>query len=105
MPIIEMMIHTGSGNRAAKRAMNSEPITNPTDVRPSCSPYSNSVAPSSLIENGRSSTFQSPNATNMNAPTRKSERIIGVPNSTAIPDLRFSTITATDASSSGTGIG
>ena len=85
--------------------MKNEPTTNPTDVRPSWSPYSNSVARSSRIENGRSSTFHSPNAKNMNAPTRNSERMTGVPNSVAMPDRRFSTMTATLASSSGVGIG
>ena len=41
----------------------------------------------------------------MKAPTRNSERRIGVPNRVAMPDRRFATITATLASSSGFGIG
>ena len=85
--------------------MKNEPSTNPTEVRPSCRPYSNSVAPSSRIENGSSRTFHSPNEKNMNAPTRNSERRTGVPNRVAMPDLRFATMTATLASSSGVGIG
>ena len=84
--------------------MNSEPTTKPTEVRPSCRPYSNSVAWSSRIENGSSRTFHRPNEKNMNAPTMNSERMIGVPNRVPMPARRFSTMTATLASSSGTGI-
>ena len=58
-----------------------------------------------MIENGSSSTFHSPKATNMNAPTMKSERMIGVPNRVARPTFRLSKMTPTVASSSGTGIG
>ncbi len=57
------------------------------------------------MENGRSSTFHRPKATNMNAPTTNSERMIGVSNSVRMPDLRLATMTATLASSSGWGIG
>src|SRR5918994_4402783 len=104
MPTRETTIQAGSGSSREKRAMSSEPTTNPTEVSPSCSPYSNSVAPSSRIENGSSSTFHSPKATNMNAPTTNSERMIGVPNSTDMPDFRLATMTATLASSSGVGM-
>ena len=84
--------------------MNSEPITKPTEVRPSWSPYWNSVAWSVLSVNGRSRTFHRPNEKNIRAPTTNSERMIGVPNSVARPERRFSTMTATLASSSGLGI-
>ena len=103
IPTSEITIQTGSGSRPAKRAMNSEPITKPTDVSPSWRPYSNSVAPRTVIENGSSSTFHSPNATNMNEPTRKSERRIGVPNSVDMPERRLARMTAGVASSSGIG--
>ena len=86
--------------------MKNDPTTKPTEVRPSCRPYSNSVAPRTWIENGSSRTFHSPNEKNMNAPTTNSERMIGVPNSVAMPGLAgSSTMTATLASSSGFGIG
>ena len=67
--------------------MKNEPTTKPTEVRPSWSPYSNSVAPRTLIENGSSRTFHRPNEKNMNAPTMNSERMTGVPNSVAMPGL------------------
>ena len=105
MPMRPMTIQTGSDRRLEKRAMKNEPSTNPTEVRPSWRPYSNSVASSTVIENGRSRTFHRPNEKNMIAPTRNRERRIGVPNSVPIPLRRFSTMTATLASSSGTGIG
>ncbi len=101
IPTSETTIQAGSGSNRAKRAMSSEPTTKPTDVRPSWRPYSNSVAPRVVIENGRSRTFHSPNATNMNAPTMNSDRMIGVPNRVPMPAFRFATMTATDASSSG----
>ena len=47
IPVSETTIQAGSGSSRAKRAMNSEPTTKPTDVSPSCRPYSNSVAWSS----------------------------------------------------------
>ena len=105
MPTRPMTIQSGSGSRPENRAMKNEPSTKPTDVSPSCRPYSNSVAPSSRIENGSNRTFHSPNEKNMNAPTRNRERRTGVPNSVPMPDRRFATITATLASSSGLGIG
>ncbi len=98
------MIQTGSGSFAEKRAMKNDPATKPTEVRPSWSPYWNSVAPSVEIVNGRSRTFHSPNEKNMKAPTMNSERMIGVPTSVDMPDLRLATMTATLASSSGVGI-
>ena len=82
-----------------------EPATKPSEVSPSWRPYSNSVAPSSSMENGRSSTFHSPKATNMNAPTTNSERMMGVPNRIPKPSLRLATMTWTFESSSGIGIG
>ena len=99
------MIQTGSGRSRENLAMKNEPATKPTDVRPSCSPYSNSVAPRTCNEKGRSRTFHRPNEKNMNAPTANSERMIGVPNSVDSPDFRLSTMTPTLASSSGFGIG
>ena len=105
MPARPMTIQSGSGRRLEKRAMKNEPTTKPTDVRPSCRPYSNSVAPSSRIENGSKRTFHRPNEKNMNALTRNRERMMGVPHSVPIPDRRFATITATLASSSGLGMG
>ena len=57
------------------------------------------------MENGSRSTFHRPNATNMNAPTTNSERMIGVPNRIPSPSLRLATMTLTLASSSGSGIG
>ena len=105
IPIIDSTIQAGSGSLLEKRAMKNEPTTKPTDVRPSWRPYWNSVAPRTWSENGSSRTFHRPNEKNMNAPTMNSERMIGVPNSTDMPDFRFSTMTLTLASSSGLGIG
>ena len=105
MPVRPITIQIGSGRRLEKRAMKNDPTTKPTEVRPSWSPYSNSVAPSSRIENGSRSTFHSPKEKNMKALTRNSERRIGVPIRVVMPDRRFSTITETVASSSGFGIG
>ena len=102
---IDTKIHAASGRSLAKRAMNSEPTTKPTEVRPSCNPYSNSVAPRSSMENGRSRTFHRPKATNMNAPTMNSERMMGVPNRIPRPSFRLATMTLTFESSSGSGIG
>ena len=85
--------------------MKNEPMTKPTEVRPSCRPYWNSVAPSSLSEKGRSKTFQRPKEKNMNEPTMNSDRIIGVPRSAPRPERRLSTMTPTLASSSGVGMG
>ena len=50
-------IQIGSGSSLEKRAMNSDPSTKPTDVSPSWSPYSNSVAWSSRSDIGSRSTF------------------------------------------------
>ena len=105
MPNMATAIQAGSGSRRAKLAMKNEPMTKPTEVRPSWSPYSNSVAPRTRIDIGSSRTFQSPNEKNINAPTANSERRIGVPNSVANPARRLATITPTLASSSGIGIG
>ena len=97
------MIQIGSASRPEKRAMKNEPTTKPTEVSPSWRPYSNSVACSSRSEKGRSNRFHRPNARNMNVPTMNSERMTGVPNNVARPDFRLATMTATDASSSGSG--
>ena len=43
--VSETTIQAGSGSSLLKRAINSEPMTKPTEVRPSCRPYSNSVTP------------------------------------------------------------
>ena len=105
MPTIVTMSHIGSGMTRENRAMKNEPTTKPTEVRASWRPYWNSVAPSTFSENGSSRTFHSPNEKNMKEPTTNSERIVGVPSSVRIPERRFSTTTATLASSSGVGIG
>jgi hypothetical protein len=84
--------------------MKNEPMTKPTEVSPSCSPYWNSVAPSSLSENGSRRTFHRPNAKNMSAATRKIERMTGVPASVDSPARRLAAMTPTLASSSGFGI-
>ena len=65
--------------------------TNPSDVRPSWRPYSNSVPPSVSMANGRRRTFQRPNANRTGAKTISVERRIGVPTRTPSPDLRFET--------------
>ena len=85
--------------------MKKDPITKPTDVSPSCRPYSNSVASSSRSDIGSRRTFQSPNEKNISAPTKNSERSTWIPNSAPSPDLRLSTMTLTLASSSGIGMG
>ena len=85
--------------------MKNDPTTNPIEVRPSWSPYWNSVAPRIFNENGRRRTFHSPNAKNITAPTMKIERMIGVPTSVTMPAFRFEAMTAMLASSSGFGIG
>ena len=74
--------------------MKNDPSTKPTEVRPSCRPYSNSVAWSSRSDIGSSRTFHSPNEKNIRAPTMNSDRRTGVPNSVLRPDLRFATMTA-----------
>ena len=102
--LVASTIQAGSGSLLENLAMKNEPTTNPTEVRPSCRPYWNSVACRVLRVNGRSRTFHTPNEKNMKAPTTKSDRMIGVPNRTVIPDFRLLTMTATLASSSGVGI-
>ena len=77
------------------------PMTNPTDVRPSCSPYSNSVPSRTRIDIGRSRTFHSPNDRNTGAPTRKIERRIGVRQRYRAPLFRLSTTTPMEVTSSG----
>ena len=105
MPTSATTIQAGSGSRRANLAMKKDPATKPTEVSPSWSPYSNSVAPRTLIEKGSSSTFHRPNEKNISAPTANRDRMIGVPNSVEKPARRFEMTTATLASSSGLGIG
>ena len=105
MPTSETTIQAGSGRSFEKRAIRRDPTTKPTEVRPSWRPYSNSVACRTVMENGSSSTFHRPKATNMNAPTKNSDRMMGVPNSVTMPLFRFAKMTSTEASSSGAGIG
>ncbi len=83
------VIHAGSGRSLENRAMKNEPTTKPTEVRPSCSPYWNSVAPRTFSENGSRSTFHSPNEKNISAATMKIERMTGVPISVTMPAFRF----------------
>src|SRR3954470_12791334 len=80
--------------------MNRLPTTNPIEVTPSWIPYSNSVAPSTLIAIGSSSTFHRPNEKNTGAPSRNSERSMGVPRMVRIPSRRLSTTAPTDVISS-----
>ena len=100
MPSVPMTTHRPVWSRSAYFAMNSEPTTNPTDVSASWRPYSNSLAPSSLIAIGRSRTFHRPNEKNTGAPIRNSRRSIGVSTIARMPSLRFATTTPTEVSSS-----
>ena len=100
IPIVPTNTHSPVCRRSAYFAMNSEPTTNPIDVRPSWIPYSNSVAPSSWIAIGSRSTFHRPNAKYTGAPSRNSERSIGMSRIDRMPTLRLVTTTPTDVSSS-----
>ena len=76
------------------------PKTKPSDVRPSWSPYWNSVPPRVSMANGSSRTFHSPNEKRTGAKTISVERRIGVRTSRPTPDLRLATTALTLVSSS-----
>ena len=80
--------------------MNRLPITNPIEVTPSWMPYWNSVAPRTLIAIGSRSTFHRPNEKNTGAPSRNSDRSIGVSTMVRTPTRRFATTARTEVSSS-----
>ena len=106
MPVIASTIQAGSGSLLENRAMKKEPATNPTEVRPSWSPYSNSVAPSTWIGERQQQDVPQPEreehegADDEQRPDdRRAEQ------RRPCPDFRLATMTATLASSSGFGIG
>ena len=67
-------------------------------------PYWKSVPPRTVIAIGRSRTFHRPKAKNAGAPSRNSERSIGVSQMVRTPILRLATTTPTEVFSSGTSI-
>ena len=102
MPITVKLItiQVPSGSRSMYFAISRLPKTKPSEVRPSWSPYWNSVPPRVSMANGSSSTFHRPNAKSTGAKTISVERRIGVRTSRPTPDLRLATTALTLVSSS-----
>src|SRR5436309_15696013 len=82
-------IQVPSGRRSPNFAMNRAPATKPTEVSPSCRPYSNSVAPTTLIAIGSNSTVQKPNDRRTGKVRKKAERRTGVDQRDRAPPFRF----------------
>ena len=104
MPMYPTKTHRPIWSRSAYLAMNRLPSTNPIEVRPSWIPYSNSEPPRTVMAIGSSRTFHRPKAKNTGAPSRNSERSIGVSRIVRTPVLRLLTTRLTEASSSGASI-
>jgi hypothetical protein len=89
MPSSPRAIHCPSRSRSEALAIHRLPITKPTEVMASCTPYSNSLAPSASMAKGSSSVLDRPKATKTMAKTRKSDLSIGVSSSTRAPSRRL----------------
>ena len=96
-----MTIQVPSREAVAYLAISRLPTTKPTEVKPSWRPYSNSVACSTSDRQRQEQDVPQPERRGRpGAPSRSSERRIGVSDKVATPSLRFSTTTPTLVSSS-----
>src|SRR3974390_3432568 len=105
MPAAPTNTHRPVGARSLQRAMRRLPMTKPIDVRASWTPYWNSLAPSSRIAIGRSSTFQRPMAKNAGAMTTNSESSVGGFQIVPSPPRRLAAPTPTEAASTDSAAG